>query len=123
MFMWSMFVHSTVAGVYRAWYGCCSLFGFFDVDFIFEGAIRSCYREFAFNPFTVDLRLVEFVFNPHFVELNFGLRKTGTSMADFAHKAAITGSIHLSTICEYDLYCHYVLRPLSHLLSLNKEGP
>ena len=29
-------------------------------------------------------------------------------MADYAHKAAITGSIYLSTISEYDLYCYYV---------------
>ena len=29
-------------------------------------------------------------------------------MADYAHKAATTGSIYLSTISEYDLYCHYV---------------
>ena len=31
-----------------------------------------------------------------------------TSMADYAHKAAIIGFIYLSTIPEYDLYCHYV---------------
>ena len=29
-------------------------------------------------------------------------------MVDYAHKAATTGSIYLSTISEYDLYCHYV---------------
>ena len=29
-------------------------------------------------------------------------------MADYAHKAAATGSIYLSAIPEYDLYCHYV---------------
>ena len=44
--------------------GCCSLLGFFDVDFILEGAIHSCYREFTFDPCNVDLRLVEFVFDP-----------------------------------------------------------
>ena len=31
-----------------------------------------------------------------------------TSMADYAHKAATTGSIYLFTISVYDLYCHYV---------------
>ena len=31
-----------------------------------------------------------------------------TSMADYAHKAHTTGFIYLSTISEYDLYCHYV---------------
>lgn len=29
-------------------------------------------------------------------------------MADYAHKAATTGSIYIGTITEYDLYCHYV---------------
>lgn len=29
-------------------------------------------------------------------------------MADFAHKAATTGSIYLDTVADYDLYCHYV---------------
>ena len=31
-----------------------------------------------------------------------------TTMTDYAHKAATTGSIYLSAISEYDLYCHYV---------------
>jgi len=31
-----------------------------------------------------------------------------TGMGDYAHKAATTGSIYLSTISEYDLYCHCV---------------
>lgn len=31
-----------------------------------------------------------------------------TGMADYAHKAATTGSIYLDTVAEYDLYCHYV---------------
>ncbi|KAG6820540.1 hypothetical protein H0H93_015711 [Arthromyces matolae] len=34
--------------------------------------------------------------------------KMATGMADYAHKAAATGSIYLNTIAEYDLYCHYV---------------
>ncbi|KAF5316731.1 hypothetical protein D9619_006826 [Psilocybe cf. subviscida] len=34
--------------------------------------------------------------------------KMETGMADYAHKAATTGSIYLETIAEYDLYCHYV---------------
>ncbi|KAG5644248.1 hypothetical protein DXG03_008786 [Asterophora parasitica] len=34
--------------------------------------------------------------------------KMATGMADYAHKAATTGSIYLETIAEYDLYCHYV---------------
>jgi len=29
-------------------------------------------------------------------------------MADYAHKAAPTGFIYISTISEYHLYCHYV---------------
>lgn len=29
-------------------------------------------------------------------------------MADFAHKAATTGSIYLDAVADYDLYCHYV---------------
>ncbi|KIJ98050.1 hypothetical protein K443DRAFT_9483 [Laccaria amethystina LaAM-08-1] len=56
--MRSMFVRQTIAGVYPAWYGSCSLFGFFDVDFIFE----------LFTP----LLLVEFVFDSRSVEFNFG---------------------------------------------------
>jgi farnesyl-diphosphate farnesyltransferase len=31
-----------------------------------------------------------------------------TGMADFAHKAATTGSIYLEEVADYDLYCHYV---------------
>ncbi|KAF8159225.1 squalene synthase [Crassisporium funariophilum] len=34
--------------------------------------------------------------------------KMETGMADYAHKAATTGSIYLETVAEYDLYCHYV---------------
>lgn len=34
--------------------------------------------------------------------------KMETGMADYAHKAATTGSIYLATVAEYDLYCHYV---------------
>ncbi|KAG6852766.1 hypothetical protein C0991_009263 [Blastosporella zonata] len=34
--------------------------------------------------------------------------KMAAGMADYAHKAATTGSIYLDTISEYDLYCHYV---------------
>ena len=29
-------------------------------------------------------------------------------MADYAHKAATTGSVYLEKIEEWDLYCHYV---------------
>lgn len=29
-------------------------------------------------------------------------------MVDYAHKAAAIGSIYVSTISIYDLYCHYV---------------
>lgn len=35
-------------------------------------------------------------------------QKMATGMADYAHKAATTGSIYLETVAEYDLYCHYV---------------
>ncbi|KAF5341218.1 hypothetical protein D9611_005929 [Ephemerocybe angulata] len=34
--------------------------------------------------------------------------KMENGMADFAHKAASTGSIYLERIEDYDLYCHYV---------------
>lgn len=35
--------------------------------------------------------------------------KMETGMADYTHKAATSGgSLYLSTIAEYDLYCHYV---------------
>ncbi|EIW75325.1 squalene synthase [Coniophora puteana RWD-64-598 SS2] len=34
--------------------------------------------------------------------------KMETGMADYAHKAATTGSIYVETVSEYDLYCHYV---------------
>jgi farnesyl-diphosphate farnesyltransferase len=34
--------------------------------------------------------------------------KMETGMADFAHKAATTGSIYLDAVADYDLYCHYV---------------
>ena len=34
--------------------------------------------------------------------------KMETGMADYAHKAATTGSIYLDRVWEYDLYCHYV---------------
>lgn len=34
--------------------------------------------------------------------------KMETGMADYAHKAATTGSLYLETVAEYDLYCHYV---------------
>ncbi|KAG6331798.1 hypothetical protein ID866_7291 [Astraeus odoratus] len=35
-------------------------------------------------------------------------QKMEVGMADYAHKAATTGSVYLETIAEYDLYCHYV---------------
>ena len=34
--------------------------------------------------------------------------KMEIGMADYAHRAATTGSIYLSTVADYDLYCHYV---------------
>ncbi|EPQ56078.1 squalene synthase [Gloeophyllum trabeum ATCC 11539] len=34
--------------------------------------------------------------------------KMEVGMADYAHKAATTGSIYIETIAEYELYCHYV---------------
>ncbi|KAH7905343.1 squalene synthase [Hygrophoropsis aurantiaca] len=33
--------------------------------------------------------------------------KMGVGMADYAHRAAMTGTVHFDTITEYDLYCHY----------------
>ena len=69
---------------------------------------RVLLHEFIFNSCNVDLRLVEFVSDPHFVEFNFGFQKMETSMTDYAYKAATSGSIYLSTISEYDLYCYYV---------------
>ncbi|THU98079.1 squalene synthase [Dendrothele bispora CBS 962.96] len=51
--------------------------------------------------------------------------KMQTGMADFAHKAATTGSIYLDTIADYDLYCHYVAglvgEGLSRLFSASKK--
>ena len=49
-------------------------------------------------------------------------------MADYAHKAATTGSIYLENTSEYDLYCHYVAglvgEGLSRLFSASgKESP
>lgn len=35
-------------------------------------------------------------------------QKMEGGMADYAHKAATTGSIYLEKIEDYDLYCHYV---------------
>lgn len=29
-------------------------------------------------------------------------------MADYAHRAATTGTVYLDTVADYDLYCHYV---------------
>jgi len=75
--MRSMFVRQTIAGVYPARHGSCSLFGSFDVYFIFEGAFHSCYREFTFIPCNVGLGLVEFVFDPPLcrVQLRILLRR------------------------------------------------
>ena len=46
-------------------------------------------------------------------------------MADYAHKAATTGTIYLETTSEYDLYCHYVAglvgEGLSRLFSASKK--
>ncbi|TFK62180.1 squalene synthase [Pluteus cervinus] len=51
--------------------------------------------------------------------------KMANGMADYAHKAATTGSIYLSTISEYDLYCHYVAglvgEGLSRIFSASKK--
>ena len=48
-----------------------------------------------------------------------------TGMADYAHKAATTGTIYLDTTAEYDLYCHYVAglvgEGLSRLFSASKK--
>ncbi|KAG6855966.1 hypothetical protein H0H87_008907 [Tephrocybe sp. NHM501043] len=54
--------------------------------------------------------------------------KMSTGMADYAHKAATTGTIYLETIAEYDLYCHYVAglvgEGLSGIFSAShKEAP
>ncbi|KAH7910250.1 squalene synthase [Hygrophoropsis aurantiaca] len=34
--------------------------------------------------------------------------KMENGMADYAHKAIMTGTVYLDTVAEYDLYCHYV---------------
>ncbi|KAF8624138.1 hypothetical protein AX17_007201 [Amanita inopinata Kibby_2008] len=51
--------------------------------------------------------------------------KMETGMADYAHKAATTGSIYLDTVAEYDLYCHYVAglvgEGLSRIFSVSKK--
>ena len=48
-----------------------------------------------------------------------------TGMADYAHKAATTGSIYLDSVWEYDLYCHYVAglvgEGLSRLFSASRK--
>lgn len=49
-------------------------------------------------------------------------------MADYAHKAATTGSLYLETTAEYNLYCHYVAglvgEGLSGIFSASgKEAP
>ncbi|KAG6813645.1 hypothetical protein H0H92_008882 [Tricholoma furcatifolium] len=54
--------------------------------------------------------------------------KMATGMADYAHKAATTGSIYIETVSEYDLYCHYVAglvgEGLSGIFSASgKEAP
>jgi len=54
--------------------------------------------------------------------------KMETGMADYAHKAATTGTIYLEAVSEYDLYCHYVAglvgEGLSRLFSASgKEAP
>ena len=47
--------------------------------------------------------------------------KMGNGMADYAHKAATTGSIRIETVAEYDQYCHYAgglaVQGLSHIFS------
>ncbi|KAJ2925058.1 hypothetical protein H1R20_g12030, partial [Candolleomyces eurysporus] len=54
--------------------------------------------------------------------------KMENGMADFAHKAATTGSIYLEAVSDYDLYCHYVAglvgEGLSRIFSASgKEAP
>lgn len=54
-------------------------------------------------------------------------KKMEAGMADYAHKAATTGSVYLEKISEYDLYCHYVAGLVGEGLSglfaaSNKEG-
>jgi farnesyl-diphosphate farnesyltransferase len=52
-------------------------------------------------------------------------QKMETGMADYAHKAATTGTIYLEAIWEYDLYCHYVAglvgEGLSRLFSASRK--
>ncbi|PPQ80435.1 hypothetical protein CVT24_001019 [Panaeolus cyanescens] len=46
---------------------------------------------------------------PHYKNVIIDITlKMETGMADYAHKAATTGTIYLDTVAEYDLYCHYV---------------
>ncbi|KIY46832.1 farnesyl-diphosphate farnesyltransferase [Fistulina hepatica ATCC 64428] len=51
--------------------------------------------------------------------------KMENGMADFAHKAATTGSTYLECIADYDLYCHYVAglvgEGLSRIFSASKK--
>lgn len=54
------------------------------------------------------LRILYFVF-PRYREIIIDIcLKMQFGMADYAHKAATTGSIYLEKIADYDLYCHYV---------------
>jgi len=76
-----------------------SLCGFFDVDVIFEGAFHSCCREFTFNPCSVGLGLVEFVFDPHSVEFNFGFCYVELVLALRFLSREPTQSLHTHTRC------------------------
>ncbi|TFK21867.1 squalene synthase [Coprinopsis marcescibilis] len=66
--------------------------------------------------------------SPHYKAIIVDIcHKMETGMADYAHKAATTGSIYLESVAEYDLYCHYVAglvgEGLSRIFSSSeKEG-
>ncbi|KAF8886382.1 squalene synthase [Infundibulicybe gibba] len=68
-----------------------------------------------------------FLCSPRFGHMLKHVVPVQTGMADYAHKAATTGSIYLETVAEYDLYCHYVAglvgEGLSRIFSAsNKEA-
>ncbi|KAL4247780.1 phytoene/squalene synthase family protein [Abortiporus biennis] len=66
---------------------------------------------------------------PHYLEVIIDItKKMEAGMADYAHKAATSGSVYLEKIEEYDLYCHYVAGLVGEGISgvfaaSGKEGP
>ena len=77
-----------------------------------------------FDSFFLKFHINSFVHRYKAIIIDIAL-KMETGMADYAHKAATTGTIYLDTTAEYDLYCHYVAglvgEGLSRLFSASKK--